>query len=124
MTSFLYFERKEVRVQMSKLIPDCENCFGLCCVALPYAKSADFKLSIKKQASHVQILRLIIAVKFMLTSGEKASEDVPHLSALVQASKYVKTPLRIETGAAIQNFRKKCLMCFPSCTSFMKCFST
>lgn len=28
--------------QMSYLIPDCENCFGLCCVALPYAKSADF----------------------------------------------------------------------------------
>lgn len=28
--------------QMSHLIPDCENCFGLCCVALPYAKSADF----------------------------------------------------------------------------------
>jgi uncharacterized protein YjbI with pentapeptide repeats len=26
----------------SKLHSDCENCFGLCCVALPYAKSADF----------------------------------------------------------------------------------
>lgn len=25
-----------------KLRADCENCFGLCCVALPYAKSADF----------------------------------------------------------------------------------
>jgi uncharacterized protein YjbI with pentapeptide repeats len=25
-----------------KLKSDCENCFGLCCVALPYAKSADF----------------------------------------------------------------------------------
>ncbi|MGJ7921050.1 pentapeptide repeat-containing protein [Neobacillus sp. LXY-4] len=24
------------------LSSDCENCFGLCCVALPYAKSADF----------------------------------------------------------------------------------
>lgn len=24
---------------------DCENCFGLCCVALPYAKSADFALN-------------------------------------------------------------------------------
>ncbi|WP_338786422.1 pentapeptide repeat-containing protein [Metabacillus sp. FJAT-53654] len=24
------------------LSADCENCFGLCCVALPYAKSADF----------------------------------------------------------------------------------
>lgn len=26
----------------NKLSADCENCFGLCCVALPYAKSADF----------------------------------------------------------------------------------
>ncbi len=24
------------------LAADCENCFGLCCAALPYAKSADF----------------------------------------------------------------------------------
>ena len=24
---------------------DCENCFGLCCVALPYVKSADFALN-------------------------------------------------------------------------------
>lgn len=27
---------------INHLKPDCENCFGLCCVALPYAKSADF----------------------------------------------------------------------------------
>lgn len=26
----------------SDLVADCKNCFGLCCVALPYAKSADF----------------------------------------------------------------------------------
>jgi hypothetical protein len=26
----------------SKLKSDCENCFGLCCVALPFGKSADF----------------------------------------------------------------------------------
>ncbi|GAA0371254.1 pentapeptide repeat-containing protein [Bacillus horti] len=26
----------------SGLLADCEQCFGLCCVALPYAKSADF----------------------------------------------------------------------------------
>jgi len=30
--------------KLSKLRPDCENCFGLCCVALPYAKSADFAM--------------------------------------------------------------------------------
>ncbi|AOS00489.1 pentapeptide repeat-containing protein [Bacillus subtilis] len=24
------------------LSADCQHCFGLCCVALPYAKSADF----------------------------------------------------------------------------------
>ncbi|ALC87445.1 hypothetical protein AM499_17725 [Bacillus sp. FJAT-22090] len=28
----------------NKLKADCGNCFGLCCVALPYAKSADFPL--------------------------------------------------------------------------------
>lgn len=27
---------------LNRLRADCENCFGLCCVALPYAKSADF----------------------------------------------------------------------------------
>ncbi|WP_050181017.1 pentapeptide repeat-containing protein [Domibacillus robiginosus] len=28
----------------SHLRADCDNCFGLCCVALPYAKSADFAM--------------------------------------------------------------------------------
>ncbi len=28
--------------KLNYLRADCENCFGLCCVALPYAKSADF----------------------------------------------------------------------------------
>jgi uncharacterized protein YjbI with pentapeptide repeats len=27
---------------LNNLRADCENCFGLCCVALPYAKSTDF----------------------------------------------------------------------------------
>ncbi|WHY78427.1 pentapeptide repeat-containing protein [Neobacillus sp. WH10] len=29
---------------LKKYSADCENCFGLCCVALPYAKSADFPI--------------------------------------------------------------------------------
>jgi uncharacterized protein YjbI with pentapeptide repeats len=28
---------------LKNLRADCENCFGLCCVALPFAKSADFE---------------------------------------------------------------------------------
>jgi uncharacterized protein YjbI with pentapeptide repeats len=32
-----YFKLKE-----QDLLADCENCFALCCVALPYAKSSDF----------------------------------------------------------------------------------
>jgi uncharacterized protein YjbI with pentapeptide repeats len=31
-----------IQIVKNKLRADCENCFGLCCVALPYAKSADF----------------------------------------------------------------------------------
>ncbi|MBT2681209.1 pentapeptide repeat-containing protein [Bacillus sp. ISL-35] len=30
------------RLIKNNLTADCESCFGLCCVALPYAKSADF----------------------------------------------------------------------------------
>lgn len=30
---------------MENLKSDCKNCFGLCCVALPYGKSADFPLN-------------------------------------------------------------------------------
>ena len=43
------FIEGSVRMQLTnndsihnQLRADCENCFGLCCVALPYAKSADF----------------------------------------------------------------------------------
>lgn len=43
------FIEGSVRMQLTnndsihnQLRADCENCFGLCCIALPYAKSADF----------------------------------------------------------------------------------
>jgi uncharacterized protein YjbI with pentapeptide repeats len=41
----LYYGRlREMNGHMlkNKLSADCESCFGLCCVALPYANSADF----------------------------------------------------------------------------------
>jgi uncharacterized protein YjbI with pentapeptide repeats len=35
-------QRLKHNMAYSNLAADCKNCFGLCCVALPYAKSADF----------------------------------------------------------------------------------
>ncbi|WP_329415904.1 pentapeptide repeat-containing protein [Streptomyces sp. NBC_00704] len=35
---------RETTVDRAELRGDCENCFGLCCVALPFARSADFAL--------------------------------------------------------------------------------
>lgn len=32
-------------IDLNGLRPDCENCFGLCCVALPFAVSSDFALN-------------------------------------------------------------------------------
>lgn len=29
-------------IERTELVADCANCFGLCCVALPFARSADF----------------------------------------------------------------------------------
>jgi uncharacterized protein YjbI with pentapeptide repeats len=36
------FMSPSLRNNENHLRADCENCFGLCCVALPYSKSADF----------------------------------------------------------------------------------
>jgi hypothetical protein len=35
---------RDKTVQPADLRGDCENCFGLCCVALPFARSADFAI--------------------------------------------------------------------------------
>lgn len=37
-------EQSKIKSELSHLnmLADCENCFGLCCVALPYSASADF----------------------------------------------------------------------------------
>ncbi|MDN4074024.1 pentapeptide repeat-containing protein [Fictibacillus terranigra] len=35
----------EVRAKRKELRADCENCFGLCCTALSFAKSADFPVN-------------------------------------------------------------------------------
>lgn len=42
------FKIKALKDKQSRLQGDCENCFGLCCVALPFAASADF--AVNKQA--------------------------------------------------------------------------
>ncbi|WP_066254564.1 pentapeptide repeat-containing protein [Neobacillus drentensis] len=38
----MFDQVKENNIYLKNLSSDCENCFGLCCVALPYAISADF----------------------------------------------------------------------------------
>ncbi|MFI5794519.1 pentapeptide repeat-containing protein [Streptomyces sp. NPDC051677] len=35
---------QETTVDRNSLRGDCQNCFGLCCVALPFARSADFAI--------------------------------------------------------------------------------
>ncbi len=41
-------ENPALPVEPADLTADCANCFGLCCVALPFAKSADF--AVRKDA--------------------------------------------------------------------------
>lgn len=38
-------ENHEIPDLLSSMQSDCESCFGLCCVALPFAASADFAIS-------------------------------------------------------------------------------
>lgn len=41
----LTIQQKKNDIKLNKYSSDCENCFGLCCVALPFAKSADFPIN-------------------------------------------------------------------------------
>jgi len=41
----LTIQQKKNDLKLNKYSSDCENCFGLCCVALPFAKSADFPIN-------------------------------------------------------------------------------
>ncbi|MEW9701715.1 pentapeptide repeat-containing protein [Paenibacillus sp. SI8] len=41
------FENHDIQDLFSTLQADCENCFGLCCVALPFAASTDFAMDKK-----------------------------------------------------------------------------
>lgn len=42
MSSYQNRRNLSIAQELSPLHADCENCFGLCCIALPYAASSDF----------------------------------------------------------------------------------
>ncbi|MEH6953642.1 pentapeptide repeat-containing protein [Neobacillus drentensis] len=46
----MFDQVKENNIDLKNLRLDCGNCFGLCCVALPYAKSTDF--AVDKEAGN------------------------------------------------------------------------
>lgn len=106
--------------KLKNLTADCENCFALCCVALPYAKSADFAVD-RIAGPLAKTCNPISAARFIKTYETKAFAAVPHTNALGQAKRFPKIRMREEIGGRTPSQPRKCSMCFPSCSSSTKC---
>ncbi len=102
------------------LSADCQHCFGLCCVALPYAKSVDFAFD--KDGAHLAATyNQTINVLYIKISEKKDFEAALHMNALAPAKKYPKSLMRERIGETAPKRPTRCLTFFLSCSSCTKC---
>ncbi len=90
------------------LSADCQHCFGLCCVALPYAKSADFAFD-KDGARLAATYNQTINVLYIKTSEKKGFEAVLLMNALAPARRYLKLLMRERIGKTTPKQQARCL---------------
>lgn len=77
---------------MNHLKANCEKCFGLCCVALPFAASVDFAVNKdggKPCSTYNQILNVVYIKIFV----EKVIKVVQYLNVLALGRKFLKLHL-------------------------------
>lgn len=98
---------------------DCQQCMGLCCVALPYMESADFPSDkpIGEPCVHLSTMNHCAIHDSLRTCGYKA---VSPMSALGQVSMYLKRSMRNRAGERIPTCLKRCLLFFRLFSEFMR----
>lgn len=89
------------------LSADCEQCFGLCCVALPYGKSSDFAFD-KSSGTPVPIsvpITAVVSIHSCDRRGSRAAQSTI-VSGLVR--NYHKLHMRAGIGVIIPNLLPRC----------------
>lgn len=108
---------------LNQLRADCENCFGLCCVALPYAKSADFALD-KDGGTPCSNLQSDYRCGIHENLRAKGYRGCTVYESSVQVRRYLNSLMKETIGEITQRQQRKCSRYFLLCNNFMKCFAT
>ena len=100
---------------------NCEKCFGLCCVALPFAASVDFAVN-KDGGKPCSNLQSDFKCSIHKILEEKVIKVVQYLSVSVLDRRFLRVRLKGLIGGKMQSMQEKCTMLFQLCINFMKCF--
>ena len=100
---------------------NCEKCFGLCCVALPFAASVDFAVNKDggKPCSNLQSDFKCSIHKNLRGKGYKGCTVFECFGAGQKISQVTFNGIDWRKEA---KHARKCMMLFQLCISFMKCF--
>jgi len=102
----------------STLQGDCENCFGMCCVALPFAASSDFAMN-KEAGKPCQNLREDFRCGVHSSLRERGFRGCTVYDCFGAGQKVSQM-----TGGKSQVRRSKCSRYSRLCGSFMSCCGT
>ena len=106
---------------MNHLKANCEKCFSLCCVALPFAASVDFAVN-KDGGKPCSNLQSDFKCSIHKILEEKVIKAVQYLSVSALDRRFLKLHLTGWIGGKMLSMREKCMILFQLCISSMKCF--
>ena len=114
-------DRPRTRVS---LVPDCGSCFGLCCVALPFAASADFPVDKPAGQPCGNLRERLPAAASTPGCARPAGRAAPSSTASAPASRSRRSPSAGCPGATRPGRPARCTPCCRSCGSCTRCSPT
>lgn len=94
---------------MNHLKANCEKCFGLCCVALPFAASVDFAVN-KDGGKPCSTYNQILNAVYIKILEEKVIKAVQYLSVSALDRRFLKLHLTGWIGGKMLSMREKCMI--------------
>lgn len=102
---------------------DCENCFGLCCVALPFAATTDFAID-KEGGKPCPNLQNDFRCQIHRDLRQKGFRGCTVFDCLGAGQRFLKLHLKGMIGVNHKRQRGRCLRFSQLFNNFTKCFGT
>ncbi len=101
------WDNEPVPLHLPLLQADCANCFALCCVALPFAKSTDFAVN-KPAGTPCKNLREDFRCGIHTRLRDQGFQAAPSSTASAPASRSPRSPSKAATGAPTPRPAARC----------------